>query len=226
MERTGRYATCWVLHEDGIPCVVWFEDAVAHYGVPTVVFDLHLLVEDIDTAAQALRNHGWETAADRANDQYIFFSEKDAKPHHRLVWPEPPNHTGYPNTRTFLFNTTDWCFPAEYLDRSTSPTFPPQLPKLVDALIDSVLDVKGGSMTYDHVAVMLGYLYGYVSEMKKASFADRLTYEHRQFHYDILTIDRFTLKFVAHERTVRQQFRDGTGVLHYDPWNNDRENLA
>lgn len=29
------------------------------------------------------------------------------------------------------------------------------------------------------------------------SFADRLKYEHRQFHYDFLTIDIFSLNFVA-----------------------------
>lgn len=48
------------MHDHGVPCVVWFEDAIAHYGVPTVVFDLYILVPDISTAADVLAGAGWE----------------------------------------------------------------------------------------------------------------------------------------------------------------------
>jgi hypothetical protein len=49
-----RYSSCLVLENIGIPYVIWFEDALAHYGVPTIVFDLYVLVLDIDTAAELL----------------------------------------------------------------------------------------------------------------------------------------------------------------------------
>ena len=54
-----RFEPCYLLLEANIPCVVWCEDAVAHYGVPTVVFQLHLLVPNIDEAAKVLIQKGW-----------------------------------------------------------------------------------------------------------------------------------------------------------------------
>lgn len=54
-----RLQPCFALHDSGISCVVWFEDAIAHYGVPTVLFKLYILVLDIDTAAQELTGRGW-----------------------------------------------------------------------------------------------------------------------------------------------------------------------
>lgn len=57
-----RHLPCAILREKGIPCLVWFEDAIAPYGVPTVVFDLHLLVPDIHEAARALFENGWADA--------------------------------------------------------------------------------------------------------------------------------------------------------------------
>src|SRR4051812_8728567 len=55
----ARFQPCYSLLEAGIPCVVWCEDAVGYYGVPTVVFDLYVLVSDIDEAAKVLIQEGW-----------------------------------------------------------------------------------------------------------------------------------------------------------------------
>lgn len=54
-----RYKPCQVLFDNHIPHAVWFEDALVHYGVPTVVFDLYILVPDIDLAANLLAKAGW-----------------------------------------------------------------------------------------------------------------------------------------------------------------------
>jgi hypothetical protein len=43
----------------GVPCVIWAEDALHHYGVPTVVFDMFCLVEDEISAAQKLEETGF-----------------------------------------------------------------------------------------------------------------------------------------------------------------------
>jgi len=42
-----------------IPCVIWAEDALAHYGVPTVCFDLFLLVHDSAQATKCLTDGGF-----------------------------------------------------------------------------------------------------------------------------------------------------------------------
>lgn len=48
-----------------------FEDAIALYGVPTMVFDLHLLVPDLNEATRALMERGW-TDARPPNSTYSF----------------------------------------------------------------------------------------------------------------------------------------------------------
>lgn len=48
-----------LLHDSNIPCIIWCEDAVGYYGVPTVVFNLHILVPDIHKAAKVLTQRGW-----------------------------------------------------------------------------------------------------------------------------------------------------------------------
>ncbi len=53
-----RYAACCALKENSILCLVWFEDALAYYGIDTVCFNVHMIVNDIDAAQVAL------TAAD------------------------------------------------------------------------------------------------------------------------------------------------------------------
>lgn len=54
-----RYKPCQVLSDHQVPYVIWFEDALQHYGVPTFVFDLYLLVPDLDEAAALLVEAGW-----------------------------------------------------------------------------------------------------------------------------------------------------------------------
>ncbi|KIH88727.1 hypothetical protein SPBR_07842 [Sporothrix brasiliensis 5110] len=225
-----RYAACHVLYQKGIPATCWFEDAVAHHGVPTARFDLFLLVEDMDTAAQVLLHDGWASAATRPNDKYAFYGDENCKPYRRMERP------GLPGKHTFLLNAADWAFPVERLGKVdemegarlevNGPPFFPSLPHLVDALIDSILDSKESNKTVDRLIVMLAYLYGYVKEMKKPSFAEQLAYDHRQFHYDTEAITEYSLRFFAHERKVRQQIRDGTLVPYHDPWHNDRECLS
>lgn len=39
-----------ILLQHSIPTSLWFEKAIGRYGVPTVVFDLHILMPDIEQA--------------------------------------------------------------------------------------------------------------------------------------------------------------------------------
>jgi hypothetical protein len=49
-----RYKSCIVFEKTKISYVIWFEDALRHYGVPTALFDLYILLLDLGTAANAL----------------------------------------------------------------------------------------------------------------------------------------------------------------------------
>lgn len=54
-----RLAPCRILLQDSIPTSLWFENAIDRYGVPTVVFDFHLLVPDIEQTSAILRQQRW-----------------------------------------------------------------------------------------------------------------------------------------------------------------------
>src|ERR1039458_8404997 len=55
----SRFSPCRILYEAGVPCVIWGEDALTAYDIPTIVFDLFLLVHDPESAALVLASHGF-----------------------------------------------------------------------------------------------------------------------------------------------------------------------
>lgn len=106
-DRGKRLQPCFALHDSEIPCVVWFEDAIAHHGVPTVLFQLYILVPDIDTAAQALVRRGWVLTP----QQPKVGNASVEQPMHFL---EPPKHERGTEpsrtTTTILLSAADWNF--------------------------------------------------------------------------------------------------------------------
>ncbi|WEW60897.1 hypothetical protein PRK78_006385 [Emydomyces testavorans] len=69
-DRDPRYEPCDTLIHHGIPCRVWCEDVLAVYGVPTVVFDLFVLVPDPDEAAETLVAKAGGYVRTQANPRY------------------------------------------------------------------------------------------------------------------------------------------------------------
>lgn len=142
---------------------------------------------------------------------FHFLSEESAKPHRRLALPASPQESSGPApTITFLLAAADWNFPIDYLDPSASHSFIPPLPALVDAFIDTLLGAAEDSELFSHLRMQIAYLYGHALELKTTRFADNLKYEHRQFHMDLLSgMFTMSLSFVAHERQIREQLREG-----------------
>lgn len=227
-----RFQPCYLLLEANIPCIVWCEDAVAHYDVPTVVFQLHVLVPNIDEAAKVLIQKGWTlgentqtkfgnaplNSAHRCLTPPIDSSRK-ANP---VIWtpgmgPPPPPSKELPGpTITILLPAAEWNFTLPESNQYPrggfqSSLFPP-LPELLDALIDKLLDDPlTNSLFWGHLAVLIAYLYGYVLVLKEKSFAEKLKYDHRQFHFDWLSgMSTGTLPFIRHERSIRDALRKGT----------------
>jgi hypothetical protein len=52
----ARYQPCVLLPKAGIPYTVWFEDALAYYGVPTDVFSLYVLDQHRPSSGTGLRS--------------------------------------------------------------------------------------------------------------------------------------------------------------------------
>lgn len=216
-----RHEPCITLRERGIPCLVWFEDALASYGVPTVVFDLHLLVADLDEAAHALIDSGWTDAGPR-NSPYDFL--RGVIPQRRLnppnwtppsqkpiTWPPPPPSQEPPGpTTTILLPTADWNVSTETLRSLPLETFVPPLNLVVDALIDSLLDSPADTDLRTRLTTYVAYLYDYCKELKAVDFAANLLLEHRQYHYDRLTKPYpGPVPFIREQRPIRDEIREG-----------------
>jgi len=242
-----RLLPCYLLHESKIPCVVWFEDAIGHYGVPTVVFKLHILVPNIDDAAEVLVQRGWtlvvqeqaeilNVMADRARRCLV--PPKDASceappniASQSMGPPPPPNKEPPGPTTTLILPAADWNFTlpdfAEHTSNGSRINFYPPLPGLLDALIDSLLDAPSNNgHLQSYLACQISYLYSYTPALNQRSFAQNLKYEHRQYHFDSLSgMTTGTLQFIAHQRTIRELLRHGKYQLQECSATRDNEDL-
>lgn len=222
-----RYKPCQVLSDHQVPHVIWFEDTLHHYGVPTVLFDLYLLVLDVDEAAKLLVKAGW--FIDLQGPHKIGSAEVEF-PQRRLVLRNSP-------TITVLLPAQEWKFPliadslledapltAESLHENVS--FPP-LSGFLDALIESWLDCPSDdAMLLLHLACQISYLYAYAPALTQRSFAEWMKYEHRQFHFDVLAgMETGTIPFRRHQRAIRDALLRGQYELQECSASRDNEEL-
>lgn len=209
-----RFEVCSLLQKHDINCAIWFEDALGHYGVPTVIFDLYLLVPDIEKAAEVLQQYGWQTAPSNERDEWGFLDEgtpmlRVPLCYFRLI---PLNWDKEKEERTVLMPANVWNITdVQLAQTATDPDkFYPALPLLVDSLIDAWLDAHEDQRLLGHIGVQIGYIYGYVAQVKEASFVEQLRPEHRQFHVDWVAGDSAgTLPFLHHHRLVRERLLRG-----------------
>lgn len=217
-----RLAPCSILLQHSIPASLWFEDAIGRYGVPTCVFDLHLLVPDIEQASDILRQEGWSPEPPSI---YSFLSSTPSIRFQRLVAPltegtpdirpppSPPSPYKLPSERfaTVLYYASDWGVTTDNLVDATKTGFLPPLPLLADALIGGLLDSPDDSSFQSHLSVMVAYIYAHVPELKDKAFEERMDPVHRQFHLDCLSgqFYRWTIPFIKHERQIREALRKG-----------------
>ncbi|XRM46504.1 hypothetical protein ABZX51_009535 [Aspergillus tubingensis] len=228
-EREARYNVCQVLMNHHISHTIWFEDALDYYGVPTAVFDLYILVQDIDMAANILAKAGW------LFDMHIPHLVGNAQvnlvdfPQQRLISPDG-------ETRTVLLPATDWKFPLtsdtrlEFVPLEVMPSlkvpFPP-LANFLDALIESWLDCPSSyEMLSLVLACQISYLYAHVPALKEKSFADQLRFEHRQFHLDVLAgMETGTIPFRKHHLAIRDALLRGQYKLRECSASRDNRDL-
>ena len=225
--REPRYKVSQVLSNKQVPHAIWFEDALVYYGVPTAVFDLYILVEDIDLASNTLATAGW--TFDMQGPHRIGNAEVDLEvfPQQRLISPDN-------QTRTVLLPAADWKFPLTLDTPLQHPTVKndpsqrvplPPLPGLLDALIECWLDCPSDdSMLLLGLACQIFYLYTYVPALKEKSFAEKMKYENRQFHLDVLMgMKAGTVRFRNHQRAIRDALRQGQYELQECSVSSDSE---
>lgn len=231
MPCLARIEPCEVLRRDGLASVLWLEDAIANYNVPTVVFQLHLLVSNPNDAAKSLRLAGWTDVETNAqiglfginfhHIQCIYLDPPTMEEEHETTpgLPPPVRKGPPPATRTVLLSAQDCNAPIEPLLSGNPPqcdTIPP-LWFLVDGLISGVLDAPAESRLEKRLALQLVYLYSHCNEMRSPKLIEQLRLENRQFHIDALTgpsVGKAPL--IAWNRRIRRQLQDGTRQLMYE----------
>lgn len=203
-----RRQPCCILRNHGIRSVAWFEDAIATYGVPTVVFDVYILVPDLEQATSVLEKNGWQEVHQQKATIGGIDVDLAQFPQKRLI----PSCPLIPKDLTVvLLPNQQWHFDLG-ADLSREDFIPP-LPALVDALIDTVLDCPD-NILLRYLSVQLSCLYGHASALRHKAFAEELRYDHRQYHLDICAGMNFGwLQFYAHQRDVRDALRQGKREL-------------
>lgn len=139
------------------------------------------------------------------------------KPSTFNLLPALPNTSLPGPTATVLLSAADWNFSlasANNTNTSVDNVYPP-LPSLLDALIDSVLDCPSDKhVLQTHLAAEIASLYSLAPVLMENAFAEKLVYEHRQYHLNVLFgMDHGTLQFISHQRNVREAIRQRTQKL-------------
>jgi hypothetical protein len=191
-----------------------------------VVFDVHVLVPDIDEAASVLIERGWIDAGPPTNIYHFLtgpFPQRRLKPPAPETTQEPdtdqPNNYTPKLTTTVLLPASNWNVPIDNLRPRSPDEFVPPLPILLDAMIDSLLDSPDDCALRSHLVVLVGYLYTYCKTLKTQDFAKNLRLDHRQYHYDVLSKPgRGTIPFLREQRQIRAEIREGKRRPQRNSW--------
>ncbi|SPO03946.1 related to GTP-binding protein ypt1 [Cephalotrichum gorgonifer] len=182
---TQRYAPCDILDLEGIPNVIWFEDALAIYGSDTAVFCLYLLVPDESTAAAVLVKSGYRNAPLEnlsANDEDV------CRGGIRLRGPGEAS-----KDTTVLIAASEWNYDLNHRAMCNLGPLPP-LNKFLDSLMTHWLDIPEAEYSEKYIwamsiAVLIGYAYNLPMPnniVRGPAFAEKLRPEVRELHYDIV----------------------------------------
>jgi len=207
-QKSSRYRAPQLLLDKGIPCVIWAEDALAHYGVPTVCFDLFLLVHDTAQAARCLTAGGFRVGS---NDRY-----KDIPGLHddvpRFIDPAYRQYSVLSNMESCvaLLSAQDWGYmlPSDTVGLNS---FPP-LNTLFDSLVHTWLDAPTAIVAL-HFIVHIGYLFEYVPAIKNPAFRETIRPEHRPFYDSYVTNGIFGAERPQHRQRRNEILLQMSGVV-------------
>ena len=151
-----------------------------------MVFELFLLVPDVDLAAQALIRAGYEkkelcldySRIPQFDNLFAPARTETQNPATDIASFDPANNS------VILLPTQNWFYNLPARPEDIVDWFP-TLPQLLTSLIAKWLDLgKQDWALRLHVAVHIGYIYGYIGAVKKPGFEQQLPQKYLQFHLD------------------------------------------
>ena len=156
----------------GIPCAVWGEDLLRHFGVPTIIFDHFLLVPNPETAASKLESCGFHPLP--PNPRYCFLEELN---HNSIRLSRESGQHINDHPAVVLLSADVWHFSMSLL--SPKSDIIPPLSAVIESYIDTYLDAE---MLYFrcHLRTHMAYLAKYVKDAKDPGFPGMLRYKYQQ----------------------------------------------
>ena len=171
----SRFEAPATLLRHGISCAVWGEEALWHYGAPTVCFDLFLLVENPEAAAQCLESAGYSRAL--PNPRYQFIPELYVLPRFKKG---PFDEVEDIRATYIAFLGAQQCRYSLPLASTLKDLVPP-FPALVDSILDAWLDATTTDYAM-HLTVHLGYLRDGYPKSRDPLVINELKPEHRDLY--------------------------------------------
>ncbi|KAL2131010.1 hypothetical protein VTI74DRAFT_5669 [Chaetomium olivicolor] len=180
-----RYTACELLYKAGIPAAIWLEDALSYHGVPTLVFDLFLLVPDVDAAAQVLVRSGYKrgqlSLGLRAIRQFdnLYTPPQTTSTTHE-------DHDSVAGANVVLLPAKEWFHQLPATAEAMTDWFP-TLHQLLTTLIRKWLSLEEQEEDLRlRIVIFIDYIYSYVDAVKAPGFELQLPREYRVFHSDQL----------------------------------------
>lgn len=224
METTpsDRFEACPILWEAGITCIIWAEDALGSFGIPTGVNDVFLLVNDPPAAAQALRLSGMRDMP--VNPMYKHIPQLStevirlAHLPSSIVPTEDVNVVaGMVRPAVVLLSAKRWHYSlsSTVTDRDT---YWPDMASTLNSLMATWMSLTEQDQgLIGHLGILMGYFYLYLEATQADDFANQLSREHRQLHFDLLVEDGFEAAVdspvcQAYHRSIREQILRGDHV--------------
>ncbi|KAK8052454.1 hypothetical protein PG993_003839 [Apiospora rasikravindrae] len=231
-----RYSACRVLRQNGIPCVVWCEDALGYYGMNTTLFSLNLVVASVDEAADVLLQHGgWTalTSSQRPKEVGVPWLDMPEGAMRRLLppdwvenpvrsWPPPPPSQMVPRQPELVLHAAGfWQVPLDLLasqaqTQEDDNNYIPPLATLADSLITAYLDSRDGTSLQMYLMLYVSALYSQIEGTREPGFAEGLRSENRHFHRDAVSGRTVAgLPALTRQREIRKRLREteGEGVV-------------
>jgi hypothetical protein len=156
----------------GIPCAVWGEDLLRHFGVPTIIFDHFLLVSNPESAASKLEPLGFHPLP--LNPRYHFLEEL-TRNSIRLSHASGQHINDHP--AVVLLPADAWHFSMSLLSLKSDIISP--LSAVIESYIDTYLDAEAPYFRC-HLRTHMSYLAEYVKDAKDPGFPGMLRYKYQQ----------------------------------------------
>ncbi|KAL9053540.1 MAG: hypothetical protein Q9162_004707 [Coniocarpon cinnabarinum] len=191
--REQRHEAARVLSKDAaIPSFIWMEDAVAQYDVPTVIFDVWLLVPNVEKAAQVLQRAGWTRTEVLPPKQRMKKLIADCQ---AFVSPSVHFFDNAPDRRhdlTILLPVEQWGLTLPDTPPKEAVPYVPHLYEILNSMMAMYISLdpdghEGNDAFRDHIGVLIGYCYMYSEQTRDLELDQQwLDRKFLQLHYDLL----------------------------------------